>query len=333
MVAENPPGKFTVIFDEIHGQPNWSQTGFTSRQRRTNFSGMVELLARLGGECSSHIEKPLFLPETRLLVIPTPTGAYDQVNECWQREPAALFESDEICHILGFLRNGGRLLAFAYRFGDSFTQTNLGHLFAPLGCLLNDDAIVDLERLQTTHPLQSLFETGYDLLPLSWASAGVEKVLWRHMATFTIVPGADVRPLAFSPGGCCITYNRTQRQISFQSLPIAVAGLYGRGRFAFFGGPHAFETGSFGLLPQARNARFLENILHWLLSEEPLEDHPSTPSSKGEEWRLRQAADQNWLRFSRILSQGEGEAAVAFVDRLLRDTGVLKALSRAKWLP
>ena len=52
-------------------------------------------------------------------------------------------------------------------------------------------------------------------------------------------------------------------------LPIAVAGLRGRGRFVLFGGPHAFEMGSYGLLAAHDNARFLQNVLRWLLSDAP----------------------------------------------------------------
>jgi len=82
------------------------------------------------------------------------------------------------------VQRGGCLLAFAYGFGDSFSQANLGQLFPPLGCLLNDDAIVDLVRLRTTHPLQSLFVTERDLIPLPWAANCIERIAWRYMATF-----------------------------------------------------------------------------------------------------------------------------------------------------
>jgi len=64
-----------------------------------------------------------FLSAVRLLVIPPPTGTYDPDSECWVRCPESLYAPDEICEILRFLRAGGRLLAFSYRFGDSFTQT------------------------------------------------------------------------------------------------------------------------------------------------------------------------------------------------------------------
>ena len=73
-------------------------------------------------------------------------------------------------------------------------------------------------------------------------------MVFRTSATFTLLPRANVVPVAVSPGGPCITFNRTHRLVSFQSLPIGVAGTFGRGRFALFGGPHAFETGPLGFL-------------------------------------------------------------------------------------
>ncbi len=320
-----------ILFDESHGQKHWCQTGFTSRQRHTNFAGMAAVFERLGADCHSQDYKPLDLSLTRLLVIPPPTGRYNMDDECWRQDAASLFTPEEICQILDYLRQGGRLLAFAYRFGDSFTQTNLGQLFAPLGCLLNDDAIVDLERLRTTHPLRSLFVTEHDLIPLAWAGRGIDRVAWRYMATFTLVPGADAHALVYSPGGNCVSYNRTHRQISFSSLPIAVAGRHGRGRYALFGGPHAFETEAFGLLHHARNTQFLEQVFQWLLSEEPLVEGGAAGKIEREQERLKQSADQNWHEFCQVRDEGEGEAAVAMVDKLLRETGTLRALGKARF--
>ena len=320
-----------ILFDETHGQAHWDQTGFTSRQRHTNFAGMNALFEHLGGICTSQNHKPMDLSRARLLVIPPPTGKYDPDGECWRQNPASLLTPDEICRILEYLRQGGRLLAFAYRFGDSFTQTNMGQLFAPLGCLLNDDAIIDLKRVRTTHPLQSLFTTEHDLIPLAWAASGIDNVTWRHMATFTVIPGADAQALVYSPGGNCVSYNRTLREISLYSLPIAVAGRYGRGRYVLFGGPHAFETGTFGLLHHARNTRFLENIFRWLLSEAPLYEGGAMGDIKAEQERLKRSADQNWHDFCQVRGDGHGEAIVAVVERLLQETGTLKALDKARF--
>ncbi len=52
--------------------------------------------------------------------------------------------------MLRFLESGGRLLTFALRFGDSFTQTNLGDLCLALGCQLNDDAVNRRNSIHST---------------------------------------------------------------------------------------------------------------------------------------------------------------------------------------
>ena len=325
----------TVLFDATHGQGNWAQTGFPSREMHTNFAGVMQAFCRLGCTCTTTNEKPLsrFLPQSRLLVVPPPTGHYNSRKECWEPERTSLFTGEEIQDILGFLRNGGRLLAFAYRFGDSFTQANLRDLFGPLGCILNNDAVIDITTLRTTHPLQTAFDTASDLLPLAWLRPGVERVRWRSMATFLLLPGATAQPLAFSPGGRCITFDRTQRRISFESLPIAVAGLHHQGRFVLLGGPHPFETGPFGLLADADNARFLQNILQWLLERDPAGLEPlRLTMAQPMKWRIPGLADQG-RAFSHLEGNGNGQATVGSIERLLRKTGVLKALNRAKWMP
>jgi hypothetical protein len=150
-----------AVFDASHGQANWAQTGFPSREMHTNFAGLTEVLCRRGFQCRSTGSEPLQeqLATNRLLIIPPPTGRYDARKECWRPERSALFTRAEVRAVLGFLHGGGRLLAFAYRFGDSFTQTNLGDLFAPLGCQLNDDAVIDIRALRQTHPLHLHFDT------------------------------------------------------------------------------------------------------------------------------------------------------------------------------
>lgn len=328
--SSDPAPTPVALFDASHGQPNWAQTGFTSRQLDTNFAGLTERLCRMGFRCQSTrgLNLATCLSHTQLLIIPPPTGRYNARKERWQRLPASLFRPDEVHAILGYVQEGGRLLAFSYRFGDSFTATNLGALTAPLGCQLNDDAVIDLRQLRGTPSLQLYFETDPDGLPLSWARAGVTLVRWRPMATFTILPGAMAWPLARSRGGGCISFDRSLRQISFESLPIAVAGEYGKGKFVLVGGPHAFETGTVGLLNAVDNARLLANVLRWLVSDTPPIcpsadiDLGASPSSTG-------SADP----LSRVVADGQGERTVAYVERVLRRTGVLKALSQAKWFP
>ena len=333
--AVPPHAGKVVLFDATHGQPNWAQTGYPSREMHANFAGMVHTLCRLGCTCATTYDKPLTktLARARLLVLPPPTGHSHARQQCWRSDPAALLTAEEIQVILGFLRDGGRLLAFAYRFGDSFTRTNLRDLFGPLGCLLHDDAVIDVTTLRTTPALQTCFETTDDLLPLGWFRPGVGRVCWRSTATFTLLRGATVQPIALSPGGQCIAFDRTHRSVRFDSRPIAVAGVQEAGRFVLLGGPHLFETGPFGLLDQADNAQFLENILHWLLT-----DDPSGP----EPLRLMLAQPMCWpglglaadgMELGGVGCPGPRQEAITAVERVLRKTGVHKALARPGWQP
>jgi hypothetical protein len=158
-------------------------------------------------------------------------------------------------------------------------------------------------------------------------------VRWRSMATFTILAGAQAQPLALSPGGGCIAFDRTQRRISFEPLPIAVAGFHGRGRFALFGGPHAFEVGTFGLLGEAGNGNFLRNVLRWLLTDEPVgQGLTAVPEANDLDWRPRPIPSVI-RELAHVEGKGAGGNTIRRVERLLRRTGILKALAIARWMP
>jgi len=320
-----------AVFDASHGQRNWAQTGFSSREMQTNFAGVMESLCRLGFTCASTAGQPLgrFLGRTTLLVIPPPTGFYDKSDQVWKAHAQSLFSGQEIVEILSFIHGGGRLLAFGYRFGDSFTRTNMGELLSPMGCLLNDDAVIDLHILRSTHPLDAYFENSCSLLPQTWSHDGVATVRWRTMATFTILPGIRAQPLALSAGGSCITFNHTHQRISFASQPIAVAGIHGKGKFALFGGPHAFEVGTFGLFNAVGNLHFLQNVLRWLLEPAATRIDPAVPFQQVTSLYALGGQDDP----SQLDQQGKGQRTIAYVERLLYKTGVLKALSRAQWTP
>lgn len=330
-IVRPSPQSYLTVFDASHGQPNWGQTGFSSREMHTNFAGLMELLCRFGYTCTPTGLEPLptLLERTRLLVIPPSTGTYNLIKRAWLPAPETLFDAETIRRILHFVQDGGRLLAFGYRFGDSFTASNMRELMAPLGCLLNDDAVMDLQQLRETYPLDTFFDTPKLLLPIAWASDGVETVRWRSMATFTILPRANVQPLALSAGGCCISFNRSLRRISFSSLPIAVAGVYGKGRFVLCGGPHAFETGTYGLLASHDNARFLQNIVRWLLDEGDPMLEPSTTSHHS----LGTFFFNNRLEIEHQVEAQKDQQTIAYVEKMLRKTGILKALNRPKWVP
>jgi hypothetical protein len=317
-----------ALFDASHGQTHWAQTGFPSRELHTNFAGLTEILCRRGFQCcrTGTESLPAQLATCRLLIIPPPTGHYDARKERWRRERATLFTREEVRAVLGYLHGGGRLLAFAYRFGDSFTQTNLGDLCLPLGCRLNDDAVIDIRALRQTDPLHLHFDTPAESLRPGWSRDGVGRVAWRPVATFTLEPGATAWPLALSTGGGCLSFDRTLRRICFASLPIAVYGHHGAGRFAWFGGPHLFESSPLGLLGQADNTRFLQNTLAWLLSQEAEEEPRPEP-------RTQPGIAPCFQALSRVEAGGTGERTIASVERVLRKAGVLKALSRAQWMP
>ncbi len=187
-----------ALFDASHGQPNWGQTGFPSREMHTNFAGLMEILCRLGCRCVSSDKStlPNLLPKSRLLVVPPPAGRYDALKQRWRQTDASLFSAAEISHVLSYLYDGGSLLAFAYRFGDAFTQANLADLFGALKCQLNDDAVLDISALRATHPLKMQFATTRDMLPTGWSREAVAQVHWRPMASLTIMPGACAQPRA-----------------------------------------------------------------------------------------------------------------------------------------
>ena len=325
----------TVLFDATHGQPNWGETGYSSREMHSNFAGLAQVLCRLGCTCVALNERPLtkLLGQAKLLVIPPPTGRYHARKQCWSPDPTSLFSAEEIQALLRFLHAGGRLLAFAYRFGDSFTGANLGDLFGPLGCLLHDDAVIDVTALRAMPSLLTHFDTPAELLPVPWFRQGVDQVRCRAMATFTVLPGATAHPIALSPGGRCITFDRTHRRISFASRPFAVAGAVAKGRFALFGGPHIFETGTYGLLDEVGNRRFLDQLLAWLLSDDhgPLEAGCEA-QFQPRPWLLPGLPGEGGV-FDLVADSGTGEATVDSVERVLRKTGVLKALGRAQWMP
>ena len=140
-----------ILFDANHGQGNWAQTGFPSRQLDTTFAGMARLLGHKGYQCVSTTE-PLTLANIRgaaAVVVPPPTGNLDPATSTWLHSPHTLLSGEEVRSLLSYLEEGGRLIAFSYRWGDAFTKANIGQLFASLGWCQNDDAVIDLASVGT----------------------------------------------------------------------------------------------------------------------------------------------------------------------------------------
>ncbi len=314
-----------AVFDETHGQLHWGQTGFPPRRMITNFAGLAQVLARHGLRCGSIGETPVAaaLAPDSLLVIPPPAGIYDADAECWRRDETSLFTPDEVEGLVSFVRGGGSLLAFSYRFGDAFTRTNLGKLISAFGCELNADVVVDFSRLKATQALAAQFECNAGSLMTPWPATGVRALHWRCMATLGIRPGTRAIPLVLSPSVRCLSYHYGHRQITFQLLPLAVAGTLGAGRFAFFGGPHGFETGPLGLLHAADNLRLLHQLTDWLL-ERNYRDHPERlPPMTTEEWL--------WHPFEPRTNPAGAWPTVEFVEQMLRESEILHALPVEKW--
>ena len=113
--------------------------------------------------------------------------------------------------------------------------------------------------------------------------------------------------------------------------PIPISPHRGRGRFALFGGPHVFEVGPLGLLGEADNRQFLGNVLDWRreggdeFATNPADSIPNLPADPtlGKEWRALWEVD----------AEGPGLPMVDFVERLLQETAILKALGRPLWTP
>ena len=99
-----PHGPPLVVFDAGHGQPNWAQTGFDSREMHTNFVGLMETLCRLGCLCTPSGDQPLakYLTRAKLLVLPPPAGCYSTRREAWMPlascEPPVRWARLRRCH-------------------------------------------------------------------------------------------------------------------------------------------------------------------------------------------------------------------------------------------
>jgi hypothetical protein len=182
-----------------------------------------------------------------------------------------------------------------------------------------------LAVFDASHGQPNWAQTGFTSREMHTNFAGLMELLCR----FGLLPGANVQPLALSSGGCCISFNRSLRRISFSSLPIAVAGTLNRGRFVLCGGPHVFETGSYGLLASHDNARLLQNIVRWLLDD----GDPRLNSEMVPNHSLGTFFFNNRLEIEHEIEAQKDQQTIAYVEKMPRRTGILQALNRPKWVP
>ena len=83
------------------------------------------------------------------------------------------------------------------------------------------------------------------------------------------------------------------------------------------------------MLTSHDNARFLQNVLRWLLDEGPADLHvePTVHHALGTFYF------NHGLEITRQDTGHGDQQTVAYVERVLRRTGILKALDRPQWLP
>ena len=323
-----------AFFDTGHGQRNWEQTGFLARTINRSFSGVADILSEMGFRCSSGNLSSESLEDVKLLIIPPPAGQFNRQASQWEPLQSSLFTESDIEKILQFVNTGGRLLAFSYRFGDSFAKTNLREVFLPMGCFVQDTAAINLDSfINDMHPLAVPFETTKEHLPiLNEKESLPESVQLRAMATLSNLPGMRVFPMATTPPRC-IVFEPHSFRISHKPQIIGAGGHYGNGRFSVFGGPHAFETGGYGLLNSGSNRSFARTVLKWLVSDEPdskmkdsVTEIPDSIQSDLKPFQLLWKGVEDCKT-----SKTKGAILVQFVDMLFQRTGIMTPIGKGIW--
>ena len=318
-----------ALFDIGHGQHNWSHTGFLPRTLDGSFSGFASILNEHGFSCVGDDISSSSLKNCNLLVIPPPVGQLNPQTGQWESLETSLFTEHQIDAVLQFVHAGGSLIAFSYRFGDAFSKTNLGALFSPLGCSLNEIAVSKVDCFPCdSHLLTKPFETGPECVPL--LATEREVVKWRAMTTLNLRPDASCDVLAFTPPRS-VGFNRETHRLFYNSQPLCVGGQYGAGNFTIFGGPHVFETGVYGLLNSIGNQRFARAIIRRLLgnnfkrSDQNLINPllgPISSNEFSEMWSLL-SVDQS--------AKEKGELLVSLADKIFKETGAFHPLGRSVW--
>jgi hypothetical protein len=79
--------------------------------------------------------------------------------------------------------------------------------------------------------------------------------------------------------------------------------------------------------------RFLDHVLTWLLADDTIESQATRAEPRPEAATWIGPLSEQYRDLCQIEDTGGGAGTVAFVERLLHETGVLKALARPSWMP
>jgi len=176
--------------------------------------------------------------------------------------PGRSFSVEEQSLVLGFVRQGGGLLAMGDHTDIGGIMQFFNELLAPLGIGLRFDSAVSIHRewineLDLARPFSDIF--GADEIPISIGAS-----VWSRASLF--VEPLAIGLAAFSdPGDRFNTdsallgnleYDRSER---YGEIPLAITRYYGRGRIALFGDTSAFQNTSL-----ASSNRLLASLLAWL---------------------------------------------------------------------
>ncbi len=176
--------------------------------------------------------------------------------------PGRSFSVEERSRVLGFVRQGGGLLAMGDHTDIGGIMQFLNELFAPLNVGLRFDSAVSVrhewtDELGLAHPFSDVF--GAHEVPISigasvWSRASLfVEPLVTGLAAYSD-PGDRLNTDSALLGN--LEYDRGER---YGEIPLALTRYYGRGRIAFFGDTSAFQNTSL-----ASSDRFVASLLAWL---------------------------------------------------------------------
>lgn len=83
------------------------------------------------------------------------------------------------------------------------------------------------------------------------------------------------------------------------------------------------------MLASQDNARFLQNILRWLLDD----GDPALNLDESSHHSLGTYFFNERLEIEQLPHPGSDHETITYVEKVLRQTGILRALNRPKWSP